>query len=92
VTGGGPEPDVAEDGGEPVVEAAHPVKNENGAHRQSPTPLLLLTAVLHLDVDEERGVGCVFFSLGITTVEDSRQRAPCEDLLYIYTRVRQAID
>jgi hypothetical protein len=30
----------------------------------------LLTAVLHLD--EERGVGCVFFSLGITTVEDSK--------------------
>ncbi len=44
--------DVAEDGGEPVVEAAYPVQGENGAHRQSPTPLLF-TAVLHLDVDEE---------------------------------------
>ena len=45
-------PDVAEDVGYPVVKAADPVQGENGAHRQSPTPLLF-TAVLHLDVDEE---------------------------------------
>ncbi len=70
-----PEPDVAENGGEPGVEAAYPVQGENGAHRQSPTPLLLLTAVLHLDVDEERDVGCVFFSLGITTVKDSKMES-----------------
>jgi hypothetical protein len=47
-----PEPDVAEDDGEPVVEAAYPVQGKNGANRQGPTPLLL-TAVLHLDVDEK---------------------------------------
>ncbi len=46
------DPDVAKDGGEPVVDAAYPAQGENGAHRQCPTPLLI-TAVLHLDVDEE---------------------------------------
>ncbi len=48
----GPKPDVAEDVGYPVVKAADPVQGENGAHRQSPTPLLV-TAVLHLDDDED---------------------------------------
>ena len=48
----GLKPDVAEDVGYPVVKAADPVQGENGAHRQSPTPLLV-TAVLHLDVDED---------------------------------------
>ncbi len=32
--------------------AADPVHGENGANRQSPTPLLV-TAILHLDVDED---------------------------------------
>jgi hypothetical protein len=30
-------------------------------------------------------------ALKFNTVEDSKQRATCEDLLYIYTRVRQTI-
>jgi hypothetical protein len=33
----------------------------------------------------------MFFTLGITTVEDSKHRAPCEDLLYFYVRVRLLI-
>jgi hypothetical protein len=52
-----PKPEVADDAGDPVVEAADPVQGEGCLDRHCPAPLLVV--VLHLDV--EGCVGCVFF-------------------------------
>ncbi len=46
----GPKPDVADDVGHPVVEAADPVQGEDGPDLHGPAPLLVVV-VLHLDVD-----------------------------------------
>jgi hypothetical protein len=45
----GTKPDVADDVGQPVVQAADPLQGEDSPDRHGPAPLLVVD-VLHLDV------------------------------------------